>query len=263
MACAALAAAVGCAPGPAAAARFAALWPARGSRPRWRPVTAGPAVLGALAGLLLTGPGGGLAGALVALVVQRRRVRHRAALAATATSGQLADAVSRITEELRAGSHPAAALGGVRADGPLARAVLAPAAAAARLGDGVAAALRRHADDRPETAADVERIAVAWSLAERHGIPLAELLGRAHEEIRWRVRFGGTVRAQLAGPRATASVLTALPLLGLGLGQLVGADPIGVLRGGVAGQLLLVVGVGLAAAGAAWSEHILRGAVPR
>jgi tight adherence protein B len=139
---------------------------------------------------------------------------------------------------------------------------LGPAAAAARLGDGVASALRRGAAGRPEIGADVERIAVAWSLAERHGVPLAELLARAHDDIRWRVRFGATVRAQLAGPRATASVLTALPLLGIALGQLVGADPIAVLRSGVLGQVMLVVGVALAAAGVTWSEQILRSAVP-
>jgi tight adherence protein B len=104
---------------------------------------------------------------------------------------------------------------------------------------------------------------VAWSLAERHGIPLAELLGQAHEDIRWRVRFAAGVRAELAGPRATAAVLTALPLLGIGLGQLVGADPVGVLRSGVLGQVLLVAGVALVAAGHAWSERILSSAVPR
>jgi tight adherence protein B len=262
VACAALAAAIGCLPSPPAATRFAMLWPVgaiRGRRVVW---AAAPAVLGGIVGLLLAGPGGALAGGLVAFTVRRRQARHRAAGAATAAAAQLADAVSRITEELRAGSHPAAALAGVRADGPLAHDILAPAAAAARLGDNVAAALRRGAVDRPGIGADVERIAVAWSLAERHGIPLAELLARAHHDIRWRVRFGATVRAQLAGPRTTAHVLTALPLLGLGLGQLVGAEPIAVLRGGVLGQVLLVVGVALVAAGAAWSEHILRSAVP-
>ena len=104
---------------------------------------------------------------------------------------------------------------------------------------------------------------MAWSLAERHGIPLADLLAGVHDDIRWRVRFGAGVRAELAGPRATAGVLTALPALGVGLGQLMGADPIGVLRGGVLGQALLVVGVGLIGAGRAWTEQILRRAVPR
>jgi tight adherence protein B len=266
-ACAALAAAVICAPVPAATARFAALWPApRGRRTSW-PVLIGPATLGGLIGLALAGIGGALAGALIAHAVQRRRSHHRAARQAAAAAEQLAAAVARVTDELRAGSHPAAALGGGDADGPLARAVLAPAAVAARLGDGIVPALRRGGTNLPGitrgVAADVERIASAWSLAERHGIPLADLLGRVHEDIRWRVRFASTVRAQLAGPRATAAVLTTLPLLGLGLGQLIGADPAGVLRSGMLGQGLLIVGVALMAAGSAWSERILDAAVPR
>jgi tight adherence protein B len=258
----ALAAAIGCAPR-TAAVRMAALWPPRRPRRRRRPLVAGPALVGVLAGMTLAGPGGAVAGLLVTLATARRRRRDRAAADAAATAGELADAVARIGEELRAGSHPAAALAGVAADGPRARTVLAGAAVAARLGDGISAALRREAVQRPQLAAEIERIATAWSLAERYGVPLAELLGQAHRDIRWRVRFAGTVRAQLAGPRATAVVLTALPLFGLGLGQLVGADPIGVLRGGFLGQVMLVVGVGLAATGASWSEHILRAAVPR
>jgi tight adherence protein B len=258
-----LAAALLCAPGPVGRARLAALWPATPtSARRWRPLTLGPLVLGGLAGLLVVGPGGALAGALVSLVASRRRRGRRAAGIATTTAEQLAESLHRITDELRAGSHPSTALGGVRADGPHARDVLGPAAAA-RLGDDVPAALRRTAAERPAVAAALERIASAWSLADRHGIPLAELLAGVQADTRWRVRFGNTVRAQLAGPRATAAVLTGLPVLGLVLGQLIGADPIAVLRGGVLGQALLVVGVGLAAAGSAWSEQILRSAVPR
>jgi tight adherence protein B len=259
----ALAAAVVCAPPPTAAARFGALWPERTGHRRWQPVALAPAALGGLAGFVAAGPGGALAAALAVVAVRhRRKARHTADEAATAAE-QLAAAVSRITEELRSGTGPAAALGGVAADGPHAQVVLRPAATAARLGDSVSAALRRTAAGSPATAADVERIALAWSLAERHGIPLAELLDQAHEDIRWRLRFAAGLRAQLAGPRATATVLTALPLLGIGLGQLVGADPVGVLRSGLLGQTLLVVGVGLVTAGQAWSEQIFRSAVPR
>jgi tight adherence protein B len=262
-ACAALAAAIACAPPPHAVIRFATLWPAsRSRRARW-PRLVGPVVLGGLGGVALAGPGGALAGALTALVVRQRQAGRRATHDVAMAAEQLAAAIARITDELRAGSHPAAALAGSDADGPLARSVLTPAAVAARLGDGVAPALRRGGASRPGIGADVERIATAWALAERHGIPLADLLGRAHEDIRWRVRFGATVRAQLAGPRATAAVLTALPVLGIALGQLIGADPVGVLRGGPLGQLLLVVGIALMAAGSAWSERILDSAVPR
>ena len=262
LACVAMAAAIVCGPR-TATIRMAALWPSHRPRRPARPLLAGPALVGLLTGMTVAGPGGAVAGLLVTLAATGRRRRTRAAADAAAAASELADAVSRISEELRAGGHPATALAGIDGDGPRARAVLAGAAVAARLGDGVPHALRREAARCPTLAADIERIAAAWSMAERHGVPLAELLGQAHRDIRWRVRFAATVRAQLAGPRATAVVLTALPLLGLGLGQLVGADPIGVLRGGLLGQLLLVAGVGLAAAGAAWSEHILRAAVPR
>jgi tight adherence protein B len=214
-------------------------------------------------GLLLLGPAGGLTGALVVVSVWRRRGRRRAAAAVAAASDQLGAALGRMVDELRAGQHPAVVLDGGRADGPLAAELLAAAATAAALGDRVADALRRTAVERVDVGADLERVALAWAVAERHGVPLADLLARTQHDIRWRMRFGAAVRAQLAGPRATASVLTALPALGLGLGQLVGADPVGVLRGGLWGQALLVLGVGLAAAGMAWSEQILRAAVPR
>ena len=53
-------------------------------------------------------------------------------------------------------------------------------------------------------------------------------------------------------------------LLVVGLGALPElADPLGVLRGGLLGQALLVVGVALMAAGGAWSDRILRSAAPR
>ncbi len=263
IACVALAAALLCAPGPAAGTRLTGLWPAPPAARTWRPGSALPVALGGFVGLLLAGPGGAFAGGLVAVTARQRQVRGRAAKAAAAVAQQLADAVGRVSEELRAGSHPAAALGGVTADGPHARELLAPAAVAARFGDGVPAALRRAAVGRTDVDADLHRVAAAWALAERHGIPLADLLAAVQSDIRWRVRFGDTVRAQLAGPRATAAVLTALPVLGLGLGQLMGADPLAVLRAGVLGQVLLVLGVALVTAGMAWTDRILRAAVPR
>jgi tight adherence protein B len=263
VACLLLAAAALCLPGPVAASRLAVLRPAPagGGRPRlWR---AAPLVVAGLIGLAVAGPGGAVTGLLVGHTVRRRRHGARITAAAGAVSEQLADALRRIADELRSGSHPATALAGLGADGPLATEILAPAAAAARMGDDVPQALRRAAATRPEISADIDRLAGSWALAERHGIPLAELIAGAQDEIRWGVRFGHTVRSQLAGPRATATVLTTLPVLGIGLGQLGGADPVAVLRGGVLGQFLLVLGVGLLAAGSAWTERILRSAVPR
>ncbi|GAA3218519.1 type II secretion system protein [Pseudonocardia petroleophila] len=262
--CAALAAALLCLPPPAAVGRLGALRP-HTARPRsWRaPGAALPVVAGGAIGLLVAGPGGAIASLLVAATVRRHRAARRTETAAADTAVELASAISRMADELAAGAHPATALGGTSADGPRARAVLAPAAAAGGLGDDVPAALRRGAGEHPEVTAEVERLAAAWALSERSGVPLAELLSGAAADLGWRVRFAARVRAELAGPRATALVLTALPALGLALGQLVGADPLGVLRSGLLGQALLVVGVALAAAGVAWTEQILRSAVPR
>jgi tight adherence protein B len=262
LACAAFA--LVCLPGPVAAGRLRAAVAAPTPR-RWHrrhlPTAAWLAAAGA-AGLAVAAAGGALAAALVALTVRRRRARRATAASAAATAGEVAEALRRITDELRTGAHPAAALGGVGADGPRAAAVLADAAAAARIGDDVPRALHRSAARHPEIAGDLARIAGSWSLAERHGIPLADLLARAQHDIAWRVSYGRRVHAQLAGPRATTVVLTALPGLGLLLGQLLGADPLGVLRDGLPGQALLVAGTGLAAAGFAWCDRILRAAVP-
>ncbi|MFR9804885.1 type II secretion system F family protein [Pseudonocardia sp. RS010] len=260
-----LAAALLCAPGSSASRRLRVLAPLSPRHALAVPPLRLLVVLGGAAlGLVLGGPAGGIAGAAAAEVARRRRSRAREGAAATAAAGELADAVSRIVEELRSGSHPAAALGGARSDGPLAAQALAPAAAAARLGDDVPAALDRCAAGCSDlVATELRRLAGAWSLADRHGAPLADLLSGTLADLRWRLAFAARVRARLAGPRATAGVLTALPLLGLGLGHLLGADPLRVLRDGLLGQALLLVGSGLLLAGLLWSDRIAAGPVTR
>ena len=61
----------------------------------------------------------------------------------------------------------------------------------------------------------------------------------------------------MAGPRATAMVLAALPAVGVLLGQAMGAAPLAVLTGGGTGGIMLVVGVGLACAGLLWTDAIV------
>ncbi|WP_060574214.1 MULTISPECIES: type II secretion system F family protein [unclassified Pseudonocardia] len=247
-------------PGSAGRRRLHRLSGAERARPRRLPVAALTYLVAAGAGFLLLGPAGAVCACGAAWFVRRRIAARRDAARHAGAAAELADALARITDELRTGAHPAAALAGQAHDGPLARALLEPAAAAARIGEPVPAALRRAAGG--PAGRDVERIAAAWELADRHGAPLADLLGGLLDDIRWRIAHGARVRAQLAGPRATASVLTALPLAGIGLGQLMGIAPLTVLRSGLHGPVLLAVGVLLTAAGTAWSDRILRAAVP-
>ncbi|MFP5069037.1 type II secretion system F family protein [Pseudonocardia nantongensis] len=234
-------------------------------RRRFRPAApATPAVYGGMlvAGWVVLGPAGAVCAGAGTWVVRRRLRARRAAERETRAATELADSLARITDELRTGAHPAVALAGVADDGPLARELLGPAGSAAGIGEPVPDALRRTASDRPVATRDLERVAAAWELADRHGAPLADLLAGVLDDVRWRLAHGARVRAQLAGPRATASVLTALPLAGIGLGQLMGIAPLTVLRSGAIGPMLLLLGVALTTAGALWSDHILRTAVP-
>ncbi|MFN2494309.1 MAG: type II secretion system F family protein [Pseudonocardiaceae bacterium] len=217
-------------------------------------------VLSAGLGTLLAGPGGGLAVAMVigTGTARWRAARDRRAGAAAATG--LSDALEVLVAELRAGAHPGNAVMAAATDGhPDASRALSEAAAAARLGGDVPAVLRGAGTVslRPW----LGRLADAWSLAARHGIPLADLLDAVRADTEQRVRFAAEVDARLAGPRATAAVLAGLPLLGLTLGQAVGAAPLRVLTGTTAGQLLLVVGTALACAGVLWSARLTAGAV--
>jgi tight adherence protein B len=92
-----------------------------------------------------------------------------------------------------------------------------------------------------------------------HGLAIATLMRTAHRDIVERERFSARVTAGMAGARTTAAVLAGLPLLGIGLGQLIGADPLRFLLSGGLGGWLLMIGVTLACAGLLWSDRITAG----
>jgi tight adherence protein B len=217
--------------------------------------------LATAAGAFLAGLAGGLAVAMVTgtAIACHRVSKARRALAAATT--ELSDALGILVAELRAGAHPADAVQAAadRHTGDVVQA-LAAASAAARLGGDVPAVLR--GSGPPQLRCWWDRLAAAWSLAEQHGIALADVLDAVRCDTEHRVRFATEVQARLAGPRATAVVLAWLPLLGLALGQAVGAAPLRVLVGTSLGHLLLVVGTALGCAGVWWSARLISRAVP-
>ncbi|MHC1563476.1 type II secretion system F family protein [Actinomycetospora sp. C-140] len=211
-------------------------------------------------GLVVAGPGG----AAAALVLTATLLRHRRAAAAdrdraVATAG-LAEALASFAAEVRAGAPPSAAAASAGTDAhPVAARVMTLVGATAHLGGDVPAALRAARGREPAVAQHLDRLAGAWGLAERHGIALAGPAGAVAADLRARARLAGGLRARLAGPRATAAVLAGLPVLGVLLGEGIGARPWSVLTGGALGQAMLVVGVGLVCAGLAWTERIVAG----
>jgi tight adherence protein B len=61
----------------------------------------------------------------------------------------------------------------------------------------------------------------------------------------------------LAGPKATAQILTILPIAGLGVGALMGSDPLRILLDTPLGLLCLAAGAALALAGRIWSTRLV------
>lgn len=188
------------------------------------------------------------------VAIRRRRANGRRARAGEAAA--LQGALDVLVGELRVGAHPVTAfeIAASEVYGPVAGRLRA-VAARARLGADVAAGLRSFAATSP-LPGHWERLALFWSLAQSHGLAVATLMRAAHRDIVERERFSARVDAEMAGARTTAAVLAGLPVLGIGLGQLIGADPLGFLLSGGVGGLLLVAGVMLACCGLLWSDRI-------
>ncbi|GAA2988175.1 hypothetical protein GCM10010483_35680 [Actinokineospora diospyrosa] len=68
--------------------------------------------------------------------------------------------------------------------------------------------------------------------------------------------------AKLAGPQTSAAVLSGLPVVGLALGEAIGAQPLATLKSTPIGQALLVLGATFTALGLLWTNHIINRAVP-
>lgn len=184
------------------------------------------------------------------ILLRRNRLeRHRAAQRRV-----LANALEVAIGELRVGAHPAAAAEvSVRECSGDVAAALAACAGRARLGGDAASGLRMPSSC---IADDLERVAVAWGVAEEHGLALADLLAAARQDVVGRIRFRERAVSASAGARASAAVLATLPLPAIGLGQLMGAEPLRLLAGGGPGAVLLIVGVSLVCAGLLWSDAI-------
>jgi tight adherence protein B len=105
------------------------------------------------------------------------------------------------------------------------------------------------------------RVSAAVRLSERTGCSLAAVAGAVEDDLRARARHRRELGAAVAGPRASATVLAGLPVLGLAMGSGVGADPWAVLTTTATGQVLLVVGAALELAGLVWSGRLVRRAL--
>lgn len=219
-------------------------------------VVAGLIVLG---GYVLLGFAGATGCLLLGIAVRSRYHEHVRVKASFESGRRLAEGMRALVLELRAGTHPAAAAEAAALDTDVATgAALRAVAATQRLGgdpEAVAAAGQRSGPHA------VVRLGYAWTLARRHGLPLADVLAAVQQDVAGRVRFATDVHAGMAGVRASATVLAVLPVAGIVFGTLLGAQPLRVLVGTVPGQSLLLTGSVLLAAGLLWSGRLARNGV--
>ncbi|MEY3733837.1 MAG: hypothetical protein RL347_1196 [Actinomycetota bacterium] len=181
------------------------------------------------------------------VTVRRRFVTRRQRSARRAFTR---DSLAEVVADMRAGQPATRALERALSD----RDVAPRALAAVRLGGDVAEALR---DDARTTMQPVLAGAGAcWSVAAAQGAGLADALDRLVTQERRAEEVRRQLEAHLAAPRATARMLAILPALGLGLGLLVGGDPIGWLLGTPLGWACLVLGLMLIGLGLAWAARI-------
>lgn len=129
------------------------------------------------------------------------------------------------------------------------------AVAACRTGADVAGALR--ADARAPGCRALRGLAACWEVSERSGAGLSVAVSRLADSL----RAGADAEAQLAGEvaavRTSARLLAGLPLLGLLIGQWIGADPLAWLTGSWVGRAVLLTGVALQLLGMAWLRHMV------
>lgn len=209
---------------------------------------------GALVGLWAGSAVPAVLGAVAVPWVSRVRRSRRARAETDDTARAVIDLCAATAGELRSGRLPDGALlaAGAGCLGREGAALLA----AARFGGDVPTALERAA--RLPGAEGLRGVAACWRVSADGGAGLADGLDRVANALRAERDQREELRSQLAGPRATATVLALLPAFGLLLGTAMGADPLAVLLHTPVGLACLTAGGMLEWTGLAWVARLVR-----
>lgn len=108
----------------------------------------------------------------------------------------------------------------------------------------------------------VVSLGAALMVCERTGAPTVGVLQSLAEALRDLHDAALARRSAFAGPRSTARILLVLPLAGLGLGILLGGDPLRLLVTTPMGNLMALLGGILTAVGWWWMRRLVRRADP-
>lgn len=106
-------------------------------------------------------------------------------------------------------------------------------------------------------------VAAVWAAATTTGARVADVLERLALAFAAEDEAATDLEATAAGPRATATVLSLLPVFGVVLATAIGAHPFHVLLHTGLGAALITGAVSLDALGIWWVRRITRGALHR
>lgn len=158
-------------------------------------------------------------------------------------------AISVLVSELTAGHSPETSLINVGSQ-------VWPLAYTAAIGGGdTTVALTLDAQRRPE----LHSLAACWQVGLNSGAGLGSSIAQLSVALRAQQEVRAHLEAELAGPRATAVTLGFLPVIGIGLGYLLGAEPLTWFISGVFGLGTLLMGVALTLLGLWWTSRIAGG----
>jgi tight adherence protein B len=103
-------------------------------------------------------------------------------------------------------------------------------------------------------------LAVTAEVIDRAGTPAAVVLDQVGSGLLAQIAQADERESALAAPKATASLLEALPLAGMGLGALIGVNVPAVLIGTAPGRIAAVAGVLFWTVGRAWTSRLVASA---
>ena len=166
---------------------------------------------------------------------------------------EVARACAALAAQLRVGQVPSVALATAAGDHPLLR----EARDAQELGGDVTRVWRTQA--RMAGLAGLLDLARAWQVSGRTGAPMSATLEQVAVALAAELDLRAVVAGELSAPRATGKVMAVLPGCGVGLGYLLGGEPIDWLLGGPFGWGCLLAGIVLACLGVLWIEALARG----
>lgn len=195
----------------------------------------------------------------VMLLIRSRLVRSRLRAAETEQRAAVVDFCSSLRAELQAGRQPSAAIADAVWCRPelrdLAEAYSRPSAAHEDPADLLSIAA--HTPGREGLGA----LAACWRATERHGVPLTEAVCGIEDGLRAEQQRRQSLAAELAGVRATVTLLSVLPGFGLALGSALGTDPLHTMLTRPVGEACLVIGFLLEVAGLHWTDRLVNSAL--